>query len=75
MKLLEIVQLLKKKYRLEIVREIIKKFNIAIGDIKPNKNEMHYPVKHDNQLFCIECLFRKYYTSKKLPRLLSLQYM
>ena len=42
MKLLEIVQLLKKKYRLEIVREIIKKFNIAIGDIKPNKNEMHY---------------------------------
>ena len=33
-----------KNYRLEIVREIIKKYNITIGDIKPNQNEIHYPV-------------------------------
>ena len=43
-----------KDYRLEIVREIIKKYNITIGDIKPNQNEIHYPVKHYKQLTCID---------------------
>ena len=54
-----------KKYSLEIVREIIKKYNIIIGNIKSNKNEIHYPVKHDKQFSYVERSFRKNYTTKK----------
>ena len=60
----------KKNYRFEIVREIIKKYNITIGDIKPNQKEIHYPVKHDKQLTCFECSFRKNYLTKKAPTIL-----
>ena len=56
-----------KNYRLEIVREIIKKYNKTIGNIKQNPKEIYYPVKHDKQLTCIKCSFRKNFITKKAP--------
>ena len=42
-----------KNYRLEIVREIIKKYNITICDIKPNQNEIHYSKESTNNFISL----------------------
>ena len=41
------------------------KYSIQKYNIKPNKNELHYPDKHDKQLTWVEYSLRKNNSTKK----------
>ena len=54
-----------KQYRIEIIKTIIKKYNIKIGRINDKFNTFHYPVKQLKCGTCKNCSFTKDYTTVK----------
>ena len=56
-----------KQYRIEIIKIIIKKYNMKIGRIDNKFNVFHYPVKQLKCGTCKNCSFTKDYTTVKAP--------
>ena len=57
-----------KQFRLEIVRSIIKKYDISIINKKNISYEaMHYPIRSTNRKTCKNCSKTKLYITKKTP--------
>ena len=56
-----------KQYKIEIIKTIIKKYNIKIGRIDNKFNTFHYPVKQLKCGTCKNCSFTEDYTTVKAP--------
>ena len=56
-----------KQYKIEIIKTIIKKYNMKIGRIDNKFNIFHYLVKQLKCGTCKNCSFTKDYTTVKAP--------
>ena len=56
-----------KQFRLEIVRSIIKKYDISIIKKNISYEAMHYPIRSTNRKTCKNCSETKLYITKKTP--------